>query len=166
MLKTLLGRSSGSSEDTETFLLYSIAVSFEKMNARMTNKQISAPYLRCLQKQTTLPFTNISTVVPKAGDSNADKPFIQAIPFLAKNTETKIPNLQHAANLAQPIEVYNKNTYMEFHLLLCELISKFSTSLTELKAIQENQKGNRDFGEILEALKKIRVFGHFLRIMV
>ena len=166
MLKTLLEQSRVSDEDLEAFELFSIASSFDKMNMRMTNKRISAPYLHCLLTQTTFPFITLSSLVPKAGDRNSDEPFIQAIPFLAIHTVTKIPNLsQHAANLEQLIDIYNEDTYMEFHHLLCEFLSKFRASLETLRALQRNRTEG-DLGEILKALNKVRVFGHYLRIMV
>ena len=130
----------------------------------MSNKQFSAPYLCCLQKQTTFLFTSLPSLVLNAGNRNRDEPFIKAIPFLAQDTQMKIPNLsQHVVN-AQLINIYNKDTYMEFHLLLCELLSKFHKSLTQLKAIQQNS--NHDLEEILKALRKVRIFGHYLMTMV
>jgi hypothetical protein len=136
MLKTLLWWSKGSKEDVEAFLLYGIVVSFGKMKARMTNKQCSVPYLRCLLKQTTFSFVTISPVVQNAGKEHFDQPFINAIPLLAQHTDTLISNLNLVAKQVPPIEIYNKDTYMEF------------------------------LGEILKALKKVRVFGHLLRTMV
>jgi hypothetical protein len=163
MVKTLLWRSSVSREDSEAFVLYSIAASFKKMNTRMMNERFSVPYLRCLLKQMTFPFLSLPSE-PEA-DRNTDRPFIRAIPFLAEHTKTKIPNLKCAVDLTQtqPIDIYNEITYMEFHNLLCELLSKFGVSLTELKDVQD---GNHDLEEILKALNKVRVFGHYLRTMV
>ena len=163
MLKTLLWQSKRSKEDVDAFLLYGIAVSFGKMKARMANKHFSVPYLRCLLKQTTFPFVAITSVMPNAGKEHSDQPFINAIPSLAQHTDTQIPNLNLAAKQVQPIEIYNKDTYMEFHLLLCELLSKFGISLIELGSVQKAKGG---LGEILKALKKVRVFGLLLRTMV
>lgn len=164
MLKALLGRPAESREDLDTLLLYIIAVSFQKMNTRISNKQISEPYFRCLLKQTKFPFIKLSS---EAGKINDDELFIQAIPILAPIAKTKIPNLQRAATL-QPIEIYNESTYMEFHLLLCELLSNFHISLEELVVLQCDMKANGkyDLETILKALKKVRVFRHYLRTMV
>ena len=130
-------------------------------------KKISAPYKACLLKQKNFPFVKLPSVRPKVGDSNQDQSFIDIIPDLAKVATTKIPNLQHAVNQPQPIEIYNENTYMEFHLLLCELLTRFGQSLEELKSVQERKKrGKFELDGILKALKNVEIIGHCLRTMV
>ena len=175
MLETLLGWSVGwkansnpSAEvDLDCFRLYVIAVSNQKMNTRMTNKHFSKPYYDCLVSQTTFARTKLPSVIPKAGDRKLDKLFLEVIPDLAISATTKIPNLQRAANLPQSTEIYNESTYMEFHLLLIELLSKFRTSLEGLKALQCGIKsGERDLGVILRALRNVLACGHYLRMMV
>jgi hypothetical protein len=161
MLKTLLSRLEESLENREHFLRYIIAVSFPKMKRRMDNKQYSAPYYACLQDLETFAFIKLPFVVQK---SEHDSDFIQAIPFLAKYAVTKIPNLLQAANLSQPIEIYNESTYMEFHLLLCELLSKFKKSLESLKTLQSEKKCELE--AILRRLRDVEVFAYYLRLMV
>jgi hypothetical protein len=163
MLKTLL-RSSADSESQkkhrDPFLLYIIAVSFKKMNRRMTNDRISVPYNACLLKLKTFPFINLP-VTKRDRDRNHDKRFIGVIPKLAKLAKTNIPNLLLAANL-EAIEIYNESTYMEFHLLLCELLTRFSSSLAKLTTI----KADSETKIISDALTEVNIFGSYLRTMV
>ena len=166
MLKTLLGQSVDSQKSQNAFLLYIIAISFEKMNRRMMNELFSAPYKACLLEQKTFAFVKLPFAVPNVVDSNRDRSFIGSIPLLVKATAMKIPNLKQAANLLQPI--YNECTYMEFHLLLCKLLMNFSNSLENLhtKRYHRKETGNCNLKEILEALKQVEVFRHYLRTMV
>ena len=159
ILKTLLERAGKSEDDLDTFFHYIIAVSFQKMNARMTNKHISTTYYGCLQNLTTFPY--LGPIELRAGRTNHDKLFIEAIPSFKGKIQTKIPNLEAAAKVPNPREIYNENTCIEFHLLLCELLSKFKNSLENLR--DEKKKKASD---PLKALKKVRIIGHFLRTMV
>ena len=166
MVKTLLRQAE---QEEINFNLYIIAASFQKMDYRIKSKQISTLYLACLQEQTKFAYTKLppKSVVPKAGDNNRDDSFIGYIPDLAKVAKTKIPNLQHAANLPQPIEIYNESTYMEFHLLLCELLSGYSTFLTKLSELQDSGKKEQlNLEAILDALWNVYTFGIYLRSMV
>ena len=158
MLETILRQSQ---ERPNDFILYVIAVSFQKMCHRMTNKQFSTPYKACLLrlKQKNFAFVELT----KTGDSDRDTSFIKAIPDLAKYATTKIPHLQRTANQPQPIEIYNECTYMEFHLLLCELLTKFSDSLNFL---QKLTPGESELENILCALDSVQILGHYLRTMV
>ena len=166
MLKTLLGQSVDSQKSQNAFLLYIIAVSFEKMNRRMTNELVSADYKACFLEQKPFALVKLPVLVLNVGDSNRDRSFIGSIPILTKAAAMEIPNLEQAANLLQPI--YNECTYMEFRLLLCELLTNFSNSLENLHTKQYHRKetGNHDLKEMLEALKQVQVFGHYLRPMV
>jgi hypothetical protein len=175
MLETLLGRSAGwrsaeSQIHPKDFLLYVIAASFEKMNIRITNKRVSTTYSECLKSQTTFTFIKLSSEV---SDRQRDRLFVETINPLAKFATTKIPNLQLAANQwsqHQDIEIYNGSTYMEFHQLLCEFLSRFADSLKDLQDLQKAIKiaSDKSVGmvKILDALKKVRSLGHFLRTMV
>ena len=96
--------------------------------------------------------------------SSHDQLFLNAIPFLAEFATTKIPNLQKMAQLAtenKPLNIYNKDTYMEFHKLLCELLKHFHGSLDELVNLE-----TEDEMEIHNALTSIRITGDFLWTMV
>ena len=60
------------------------------------------------------------------------------------------------------IEIYNESTYVEFHLLLCELLFRFKDSLERLC----NLKGESPTVEkILEHLIRVRIMGHYLKTM-
>ena len=72
----------------------------------------------------------------------------------------KIPKLQHAA--VEGIKICNESTYVEFHLLLCELLFRLKDSLERLR----NLKGESlTVEEILEHLIRVQVMGHYLKTM-
>jgi len=165
MLKMLLRRlkdNPQSEPDMIAFLSYVIAVSSEKMNYRITNGP-SPLYFACLVKliKASFDFKEHPDIPSR---SNRDQIFLDAIPFLAEFTTTKIPNLQKMAQLVaknKPLDIYNKDTYMEFHKLLCELLMRFRGSLDELVDLK-----TEDEVEIHNALTSVRITGDFLWTMV
>ena len=165
MLRTLL---QPSTDRFSPFLLYVIAVSFPKM-IRRTKKHLSTTYMDSLLKLKSFAFIEKAQ---KSGNSNTDQDrdqsFIHSMPRLVALAQTKIPNLECAAKQQQPVAIYNKNTYMEFHLLLCELLTGFCASLIGLQTIRDRtlKDGIFDLVAISKALKKVVIFGTFLRIMV
>lgn len=161
MLKTLLKRSAESQKYQDEFILYIIAASFRKMNSRM-NTDISRVYFDCLCNQMTFPFDKLPR---KADERNHDQAFLKAIPQLADKTQTSIPNLLRTAKLPQPTEIYNTSTYMEFHLLLCELITRFRESLERLQDLGALKREVK-FEDLLQYLQQVYVFGYYLGTMV
>jgi hypothetical protein len=84
--------------------------------------------------------------------------------MIAEFSMTKIPNLEKVAQLARekkPFEVYNSDTYMEFHELLCELLKCFRGSLTDLVNLKTH-----NVTEIRQALTDVRILGDLLWTMV
>ena len=60
------------------------------------------------------------------------------------------------------IKIYNENTYVEFHLLLCKLLYQFKDSLERLHNLQgESPTVER----ILMHLTRVWVLGHYLKTM-
>jgi hypothetical protein len=161
MLKTLLRPSA---EDFPPFHLYVMAICFPKMIRRM-KKPFSVIYMACLQKLDTFPFIqtaqNYSNDQP---DQERDRLFICSMPSFVKAARHPIPNLERAAKQQPPVGIYNKDTYMEFHLLLCSLLQDFRDSLTDLVNLQATLK--RDLETILKALKKVTIYGTLLMTMV
>jgi hypothetical protein len=165
MLKTLL-QQSGSRDGLEVLQLYIIAVCSNKMKYRLSNGP-SPLYFDCLEKLcgTTFPFIEHPDVLATRRDGSCrDQFFLDAIPMLAEFAMTKIPNLKKVAQLAQekkPFEVYNNDTYMEFHELLCELLRCFDGSLTVLVDLKTH-----DVEKIRQALSDVRNYGDLLGSMV
>ncbi len=165
MLKTLLRRS-GSEDGLEALQLYVIAVCSDKMKYRLSNGP-SPLYFDCLLRLCgkTFPFIEHPDILPTRRDgSHRDQFFLDAIPMLADFSMTKIPNLEKVAQLAlekKPFEVYNKDTYMEYHGLLCELLKCFRGSLTDLVGLK-----SQDVKQIRQALTDVRIFGDLLWTMV
>jgi hypothetical protein len=165
MLKTLLRRS-GSEGGLEALQLYIVAVCSDKMKYRLSNGP-SPLYFDCLLRlcDMTFPFIEHPDVLATRRDGSCrDQFFLDAIPMLAECSMTKIPNLEKVAQLARenkPFEVYNNDTYMEFHKLLCELLKCFRGSLTELVDLK-----TRDVAKIRQALNDVRILGDLLWTMV
>jgi hypothetical protein len=172
MVKTLLGQPEVDERDDleanqkSDLLFYIIAASFRKMEYRLTKPTISEQYFDCLTKMTAFSFNGPLDEM-EASDRENDRPFIAIIPDLAKFAKTKIPELRHAASQPWPIEIYNENTYKEFHLLLCELLIGFKDSLKALKILEGKFKNepNPDCDKILKALAKVFIYGRCLRTM-
>jgi hypothetical protein len=162
MVKTLLEKLKEIDNEADPFLDYIICVSFQKMNRRMANEVISLPYYNCLQnwdRSSMLP-----SQTPRPRHKDRDKHFINIIPRLAKVAHTEIPNLTKVvAAYPQPDGIYNEETRIEFHLLLCELLSSYKASLEHLGRIQLQ---NPKLPEILKALGRVRTFGRYLRTVV
>jgi hypothetical protein len=153
MLKTLLGRTAEDIPDhRDDFQQYIIASSYKKMNSRFGNKDISERYYKCLEDLPTFSFLTVPFDKEKA---DSDQPLAIAILSLAAVAKMNIPNLERAAK-ARPLEIYNQTTYVEFHLLLCDLLFRFKTSLENLQ-VSNN---------VLKDLKNVATFGYYLRVMV
>jgi hypothetical protein len=137
MLKTLL---QPSAEEFPPFTLYVIAVSFPKMIRRM-KKHLSVTYMASLLKLRTFPFMEKAQ---KSGNSESDdqpdqerdQPLIRSMPRFVNVAGNQVANLERAAKQQQPVGIYNKDTYMEFHFLLCALLTNFCASLTDLQNVK------------------------------
>jgi hypothetical protein len=168
ILKTLLERTGNSEDDMDAFHHYIIAACFPKMNSRMTDKFISTTYYDCLLNLKTFSFIPPKELGPDC--KNCDGSFIRAIPLLSELADTKIPFLSEFAKTRDPneihqlSEIYDRNTCIEFHLLLCELLSKFKNSLNSVE--RKRKKKNGESQDVLKALRKVRIVGYYLRTMV
>src|SRR5258705_6662087 len=165
MLKTLLRRlkdNQQSESDMKNLVLYVIATCHPKMYYRITNGP-SLLYFACLVGLIDASFTFVEhPEIPstRSDGSSRDQLFLDAIPFLAEFATTNIPNLRQTAQLAiekKPFDIYNKNTYMEFHALLCELLKRFRGSLSDLVNLKTD-----DEVEIRNALTSVLIMGDFL----
>jgi hypothetical protein len=168
MVKTFLGRSSKSWENKDDFKYFVLAASVGKMNMRF-RKPLSKQYYNCLLKLKTTVFA-YKKLPEGDSDRNLDK-FIEAIPHINTNqiTTTKFPNLllyvtNLATNPSPPIGIYNESTYMEFHLLLCDLLSNFRTSLQTLQTLK--QESNYNLEIIKNKVGIVQMFGFYLWTMV
>jgi hypothetical protein len=176
ILKSLLQLSRN---DLEILQLYVVAADFKKMLARMKHP-VSTHYLACFHQLKSRNFAPNEEAATKHYDKN-DQLFLDDIPILAKLADTKIPNLEKMAqaakeNLKEPFILYNKDTCMEFHGLLCELLERFHKSLIELKDIQKSVKkrknseasqiGESDRAHIQGHLEKVLALGRALRAIV
>lgn len=117
-----------------------------------------------------------STATTGSNDQHPDQLFLDIIPFLSVE-EIEIPNLRQVANDAAKTrtltEIYNKDTYMEFHRLLCFMLNRFYRSLTALQAYHslssKSKSGILDsdtFKIINNLLNAVTVSGRCLRGIV
>jgi len=163
LLRRLKGNQQ-SDYDMTSFLLYVIAASSDKMHYRITNGP-SPLYFECLVKLSKTSFDfmehpDIRSIRPDG--SNRDQLFLDAIPLLAECATTKIPNLlQQTMTEDKSFNIYNKDTYIEFHNLLCELLKRFRGSLGDLISLK-----SKDVKEIRNALISVQIMGDLLWTMV
>ena len=173
MLKSLLRQSE---LHLETLELYVVAADFRKMLSRM-NHPVSTHYLTFFQRVKSRTFGPIEEAPTKLYDGN-DQLFLDDIPILAKLANTKIPNLEAMAQVAmknEPFKLYNKDTCMEFHELLCELLERFHESLKDLKGVEKLKVKKRkkaaqidqsDREEIMDRLERVLALGKAIRAIV
>ena len=167
MLQTLLGRSATSLHELQ---FYVIAASYPKMLFRMSSRRFAKRYFDCFRKLESVDFKFIehpSTATTGSNGTHPDQLLLEMIPLLPAED---IPNLRQIAKdvVKTPHEIYNKDTYMEFHRLLCRVLSRFHLSLTTLKGLQEQKKMQDSEGlqKINKVLNSAMVSGQCLRAMV
>jgi hypothetical protein len=134
---------------------------------------LSTPYLQFLQKTASLSssqfpqFKDITPERKKYKYLQADRRFFFHIfPYLGDDLRTQCPQLQLALKQADtsgdPIKVYNKDTYMEYHYLLYELLKRFRESLDALLKLKKS--GN--FDDLDEYVGLVMCLGDALQAMV
>jgi hypothetical protein len=174
ILKSLLRQSEG---HLETLQLYVVAADFKKMLARMKHP-VSTHYLACLQRVKSLICLPLEEVPTQSQEDN-NTLFLDDIPILAERAKTKIPNLEKAAKAAQnkePFKLYSKDTCMEFHELLREILERFQQSLNDLRTLMRSKVRNSkeprnspdqsEPKDIMDKLRDVLAFGRTLRGIV
>ena len=153
--------------------LYVVAADFPKMLTRMLHP-VSTQYLACFQRLKSTNFAPIDGASTQPDNGN-DQLFLDDIPIFSKVANTKIPNLEKLAQAAmgkKSFNLYNKDTCMEFHELLCELLERFHRSLDDLKNLRKLTSGRRkqmlepDLKAIMEQLHQVLALGRALRAIV
>jgi hypothetical protein len=155
-----------------TLKLYIIAASFPRMLKRMNRPASKCYYDRLVElKSKAFDFPDL----PHTASTNLnDKLFLGHLTPLSKIFQ--IPNLVTASkDMERPCEIYNKQTYMEFHILLCTLLDRFTQSLHKLEAywkqickLSDSDKPVSDslVINIRRRLDSVLATGNFLRAMV
>ena len=150
----------------EELLDYVVVACFRKILYRVKHS-ISEPFLKFLGDTAAKsasstdpfpPFENISlnkkSKEYRKLSRNDIKFFDDILPFILhvlqeNNTTLKFPRLEGAlSNHAQstdPIEFYNEDTYIEYHLLLVELLRLFKESLVDLDNLENTQWHGKRF---------------------
>jgi len=150
-----------SGSDTRSLSCYVIATCYERMLTRM-NYRTSQSFRRTLQN---LPPFEFSNEYPESmrKDTN-DHRFITQLAEIGSHLKTPIAKLmQHPDNL------YNEETYMDFHALLCELLQLLFDALVELRDLQTTMQGilsGPNVESIRNKLSFIASIGTVLRLMV
>lgn len=172
MLTSLLQQSNDLNH-LETLQLYVVAADFKKMHARLKHP-VSVLFLTCFQRVKSTSFTLIEKARTEPNDSDSegnDQLFLDDIPILASFAQTKIPNLlkmAQAEKKKEPYKLYNKDTCMEFHELLCELLGRFQESLKDLKTLETKKeyRSESEITAIMDQLSAVLAFGRALRGIV
>jgi hypothetical protein len=152
--------------DLFTLLLYVISACYPKMQLRMKNLAVSVPNRNALKgiPLDTLQFSEQSHEYTKDERAN-DFLFLSEI-FKIENF--KMPNLIREADYAKAqgdsyhLDFYTKDTWMEFHRLLCHLLDQFWDGLEDLN----NSRGTTDINKIIHLLVGVANIGSALRAMV
>ena len=168
MLKTLLGQSR---HNPNTLRLYIVAASFPKMLHRMKIR-LSEHYFDCLNgiESGTFGFTEPPCIATKKpNDQHPDQNFLDFLPGL--RSAANIPKLLSVREKCMGIgthEIYNKETYTEFHNLLCKVFLHFRESLKNLEATQlaAIEAGLLDVERVKIQLLDVLATGQSFRAMV
>jgi hypothetical protein len=145
--------------------LYVIAACFPKMLTRVNNSTISMPFLESLKKISNFEFSEISNEERDRGEKSDLSFLTEVVLNISSLTTTPIPNLTREATAAaaeKPYKVYSQDTCMEFHQLLCELLTRFHESLNKLKSRQTSSASEE---VIMKNLRAILALGMALKIM-
>ena len=131
---------------------YVVATCHRKIRGRLVDK-LSRPYLDLLHdtvfSSNPPPFVTIPLELEKSKQLENDKTFfIKILPKILPYLATKVPLLQEAISKAasnQSITAcYNEDTYMEYHMLLWDLLDSFKMSLDHLNNIKDPHAKNFD----------------------
>jgi hypothetical protein len=162
MINKLLGKDRSGSRP---FLLYVIASCYLKMLIRMEYRT-SETIANCLKKVPTFDFSEkIHEARPseKVIDRTFLSTFLRYKPLL--NLQTDTPNLTRRAELEtlpHEHDFYTKETCLEFHLLLSELLERLHKALK----ILDSSRGKVGVDEVLVQLESIARLGYLFRLMV
>ena len=144
------------SEITSNLTRYITARSFQKMARRFNNKNLSIPYLNCLDGVKAVPIMPQPPIeeAPDQMEVDSDRRFLEdfvKVSFSKENKEftgVNIPNIQKLANNLSPndktIELYTNETSTEFHTLLLDILHKFKTALNNLTSYDEKKNKIED----------------------
>ncbi len=155
MITKVIGRS------PRTFALYIIATCYLRILRRL-NYCISKSFNIALTKLQIVEFSEQPHNSTPSETEN-DILFLSKLPDLEPLLHNKIPYLMQKGQDPLNSEVYTNKTCTEFHLLLCELLEKFSKYLEDLEALQKKPSTKED---ILKQLDLILRVGTTLRLMV
>lgn len=137
-MNTLLNEIKSGDEGYGASLLqrYVIASGFRRILHRLNHPTLSKPFSDSLKKVSTVEFPELSEMAPEPGKLPNDKRFLLTLKHLSPYLRVGVKNLLQQAEAAsdnKPYNVYTKDTCIEFHHLLCELLETFQASLNGLK---------------------------------
>lgn len=140
-----------------SFSRYVVATCYLRMLRRM-NYHLSLSFRRALKKAQEFTFSE-QYYDPSPSEKANDANFLSALPEIASlvNETPKLLETRGANN------IYTSDTSTEFHLLLLELLEKFSEYLAALKDIQNSPESKE---QILDQLDLVIRVGTMLRFMV
>ena len=154
-----------------TLLKYVVVACFRKILFRVKHS-ISEPFLKFLDDTAAKAASSSTDAFPrfenitldntskeyKKQSKNDIKLFDNILEFVLRilqenNTDLKFPRLEQALSdhvrTTDPIQAYNEDTYIEYHLLLVELLRLFRESLVDLDNLENTQWHKKQFNDIV-----------------
>ena len=118
----------------DRLLRHVIATCHRRMIRRIHHPTLSKPYLVSLKAVTAFSFVEpLQHQEPNPAAIESDRLLLSKfLSSAAPKLHTKLPKIEEQIALVkaeQPFKLYTKETCMEFHLLLCELLERFETAL-------------------------------------
>ena len=150
----------------DDLLEYVVTKCYRKIRRRLEDS-LSKPYLDFLcdtaSSSTRGSFPQFKNITPDSAEptgmkekqlKNDQKFFFHILPLLKPSLRTKLPHLHQALSEAearnQPISAYNKDTYIEYHQLVWELLSRLKEYLDKLHRIKD--ANTDEFDDILNCV--------------
>jgi hypothetical protein len=129
-------------EPQHHLLRYVIATCYPKILRRIRHLTLSKPYLVSLQSVTAFSFVEPHQhQEPNRAGIKSDRLLLSNfLSVAARKLRTKIPKIEEQIALVeaeQPFKLYTKETCIEFHELLCELLERFEAAVTALSSSRD-----------------------------
>jgi hypothetical protein len=128
-----------SSSGNQGYLLqqYVITTCILKMLCRLTHETLAKPFYDSLKKVLTFKIPGHLAMTPESATrmSKANKIFLTTTLGICTSLRVVLPKLMEqagAATAGNPYNAYTKDTCIEFHELLCELLERFEEYLKKL----------------------------------
>lgn len=153
--------------EADVLLRYVVTTSHERILRRLQHPIMSTPYLTALENVKTIEFREFEQDYDKQGQQEVQNDLYVVHELLELPGDMKfdveIPNLEKAA-LDSPSKIYTRDTCVEFHQLLCNLLRCFMNALSDLRNAKRAKTNHQAVP--IHILGPIMAYGYLLHQLV